>query len=117
MRAGLCIGVLKADISAFFLALLLLPYRVVCITPVLKLSGPLDYFVAATVQQPSHSNFVWATTMRVWTLHMRVSSVCAMIRFRVCRCMRVCVLACWNPTFQLLVFGFALLVAAAAVVS
>ena len=37
-------------------------------------------YFAATVQQQSHIKFVWTTTMRVWTLHMRVCSVCAMIR-------------------------------------
>ena len=33
-------------------------------------------YFAATVQQQSHIKFVWTTTMRVWTLHMRVCSVC-----------------------------------------
>ena len=33
--------------------------------------------------------FVWTTTMRVWTLHMRVCSVCCMTRVLVCRCVRV----------------------------
>ena len=37
--------------------------------------------------------------------------LCAMIRVRVFRCVRVCVLVCWNPTFQL--FVFVALVAAA----
>ena len=53
-------------------------------------------------------------TMRVWSLHMRVCCVCAMIRVRGCRCVRVCVFVCWNPIFQkLFVFVFALLAAAA----
>ena len=31
---------------------------------------------------------------------MPVCAVCAMIRVRVCRCVRVCVFVCWNLTFQ-----------------
>ena len=37
------------------------------------------YVVAITVQEQAHIKLVWTTTMRVWTLHMRVCSVCAMI--------------------------------------
>ena len=43
--------------------------------------------------------------MRVWTLHIRVCSVYAVICVRVSRCERICVLAWWKPTFQLLVFS------------
>ena len=46
---------------------------------------------------------LFCATIRVFTLHMRVCSVCAMIRVRVCRCVRVCVLLCLNPTFFLCV--------------
>ena len=31
--------------------------------------------------------------------------LCAMTRVRVCRCVQVCVLVCWNPTFQLCFFA------------
>ena len=37
------------------------------------------YFAAAMVQQQSHSKFLWTTSTRVLTLHMRVCDVCAMI--------------------------------------
>ena len=67
------------------------------------------YFVAATVQQQLHIKYVWTSTMRVGILHMRVCAVCDMIRVRVCRCVRVCVSVCWNPTFQLCVFFLMLL--------
>ena len=55
-----------------------------------------------SIQQQSHIKFVWTTTMRVWTLHMRVCCVPYMVRVRVCRCVRICVLLRWNPAFQLL---------------
>ena len=52
------------------------------------------------LQQQWHIQFVWTTTVHVWTLHMRV-----------CVCYNTCVLligacgfACWKPTFQLLFF-------------
>ena len=44
------------------------------------------------------------TTMWLWALHMRVCSVCAMIRARVSRVRTGLVFACWNPTFQPFVF-------------
>ena len=71
------------------------------------------YLVAATVQEQSHIKFVWTTTMHVWTLHIYACLLCAMTHVHVCRCVRVCVLVCWNLTFQLFVF-FALLAAAVA---
>ena len=58
--------------------------------------------VAATVQEQSHIKLVSTTTMRMWTLQCVLR---AMIRVRVCTCVRVCVLVCWNPTFQLLLFS------------
>ena len=47
-----------------------------------------------SIQQQSHIKFVWTTTMRVWTLHMRVCAVCDMLRVRDCRCVRVCLCIC-----------------------
>ena len=50
--------------------LLLLPYHV-CITPFLNQALNLHY-VAATAKQQSQSKFVWTTSIRVLTLHIRV---------------------------------------------
>ena len=47
------------------------------------------------------------TSMHVWTsrtYYACLCCVCAMIRVRVCKCERVCVFVCWNPTFMFLFF-------------
>ena len=72
-------------------------YQLFCSTAVKAL-----YLVATAVKEQSYIKFVWTTTMRVWTLHMRVCCVPYMVRVRVCRCVRICVLLRWNPAFQLL---------------
>ena len=59
--------------------------------------------MTATVPQQSHIKFVWITTMRVDIAYACMFCVCH-IRVRVCRCVRVCLLACWNATFQFFVF-------------
>ena len=69
------------------------------------------YLVAAMVQEQSHIEFVWASYKACVDIAY-ACLLCAMIRVRVCKCVRVCVLVCWNPKFHLFV-RFALLVAAA----
>ena len=54
------------------------------------------YFVAGTVQEQSNIKFLWTTDMRVWTFHMRLCFVGAMIRAGVCRCVRVCAMLRWS---------------------
>ena len=81
-------------------------YQLFCSTTVQAL-----YLVAATVQEQSHIEFVWASYKACVDIAY-ACLLCAMIRVRVCKCVRVCVLVCWNPKFHLFV-RFALLVAAA----
>ena len=99
-----CVFVCWNPTVTFFFSLLclllLLPYHTVRITPSLKLQKLPT--VADTVQQ-SHIKFVWITTMRVDIAYACMFCVCH-IRVRVCRCVRVCLLACWNATFQFFVF-------------
>ena len=61
-------------------------------------SSQAFYFVADTVQQQSHSKFVWITT------HYACVDIVYECVLRACTCVQVCALVCWNPTFQLLVF-------------
>ena len=61
------------------------------------------YFVEATARELCHIKFVWTPTMCVDIAYACL--LCAMIRVRVCRYVRVCVVVCSNPTFHL-IFSF-----------
>ena len=54
--------------------------------------------------QSLQTKLVLTTTLRAWTLDISVYPVCAFFGVRVCRCVRVYVPVCWNPTFHLFDF-------------
>ena len=69
----------------------------------LHIAVTAPHFVAATVQQQSHTKFAWTTAMRVWTAYAYLCCVrydtCALVKVR-----RVCGFVRRNPIFQLLYF-------------
>ena len=93
------------------LAAAVLPHHV-CITPSLKLSSSLlceIHGTTAVAQQgcvDHHYAFVDSAHVNA------CRSEYGMIRVRAYRCVWICLLACWNPTFQR--FAFVALFAAAA---
>ena len=67
------------------------------------------YCVAATVQQQSHSKFVWTTTYYTCVDSTCMRVFCVRYDTCVCRRVQVCAYVCWNPPlFQLLFFVFLL---------
>ena len=67
------------------------------------------YFGGVTVQQQSHSKFVWTTTYYTCVDSTCMRVFCVRYDTCVCRRVQVCAFVCWNPPlFQLLFFVFLL---------
>ena len=120
IRVGACGSMDRCDgtpLSAFCsFCSLLAAAAVLCRLSHRPSSSQALYFVAATVQQQSHNNFVWTTS---YFACVGIADICVHVLcvLRVCRCVRVCgfigVLAPHISAFFFI--SFALLAAAAAV--
>ena len=112
IRVGACGSMDRCDgtpLSAFCsFCSLLAAAAVLCRLSHRPSSSQALYFVAATVQQQSHNNFVWTTS---YFACVGIADICVHVLcvLRVCRCVRVCgfigVLAPHISAFFLILFA------------